>query len=91
MQHGAPSTSRPLEEDEDIVELKEMLELHKEYTGSTVAAAILDEWARSIKQFVKVMPTDYKRVLAERKRTTRKWSRRFATHETGTFVAHAGR
>ncbi len=57
-----------VDEDEDIAELREMIELHKEYTGSTVAARILDEWPMSLKQFVKVMPTDYKRVLAERKR-----------------------
>src|SRR4029079_19716892 len=40
-----------MEEDEHIAELREMIELHKEYTGSTVAAAILDEWPLSIKQF----------------------------------------
>jgi glutamate synthase (NADPH/NADH) large chain len=80
-----------VEEDEDIVELREMIELHKEYTGSTVAAAILDEWPMSIKQFVKVMPTDYKRVLAERKRHDEEVEQTLRDDETGTFVAHAGR
>jgi len=78
-----------VEEDEDIVELREMLELHKEYTGSTVAAAILDEWPMSIKQFVKVMPTDYKRVLTERKRHDEEVEQTIRDDETGTFVAHA--
>ena len=36
-------------------------------TGSAVAAEILDNWSTVLGQFVKVMPTDYKRVLAERK------------------------
>jgi glutamate synthase (NADPH/NADH) large chain len=80
-----------VEEDEDIVELREMIELHKEYTGSTVAAKILDEWPMSLKQFVKVMPTDYKRVLAERKRHDEEVEQTVRDDETGTFAAHAGR
>jgi glutamate synthase (NADPH/NADH) large chain len=81
----------PVEEDEDIVELREMIELHKEYTGSTVAAKILDDWPMSIKQFVKVMPTDYKRVLAERKRHDEEVEQTLRDDETGTFVAQASR
>ncbi len=57
----------PVEQDEDIVELLDLLELHTQYTDSTVAAAVLDAWPEVAAQFVKVMPTDYKRVLAERK------------------------
>jgi glutamate synthase (NADPH/NADH) large chain len=76
-------------EDEDIVELREMLELHREYTGSPVAAKILDEWQTSLKQFVKVMPTDYKRVLAERKRHDEEMEQKLSDDETGVFVAQA--
>jgi glutamate synthase (NADPH/NADH) large chain len=79
----------PVAEDEDIVELREMLELHREYTGSPVAAAILDDWPFSLKQFVKVMPTDYKRVLAERRRHDEEMEQTLSHDETGTFVAHA--
>ncbi len=50
----------------DIAELKQLIEQHLEATGSTVAKAILDDWENSLTQFVKVMPIDYKRVLAER-------------------------
>ena len=78
-----------VEEDEDIVELREMIELHKEYTGSTVAAKILDEWPMSLQQFVKVMPTDYKRVLAERKRHDEEMEATVRDDDTGTFAAHA--
>ena len=56
-----------VEDDEDIAELRELIEQHRDYTGSTVAAKILDDWPKSLPQFVKVMPTDYKRVLTERK------------------------
>jgi glutamate synthase (NADPH/NADH) large chain len=77
----------PVEEDEDIVELREMIELHHDYTGSTVAARILDDWPNSVKQFVKVMPTDYKRVLAERKRHDEEMEQTIRDDETGVFVA----
>ena len=33
-------------------------------TGSAVAERILGSWGTSVGQFVKVMPLDYKRVLA---------------------------
>ena len=54
-----------LEAEEDINELKTMIENHLRYTGSEVAKAVLDNWSASVKQFIKVMPTDYKRVLEE--------------------------
>jgi len=78
-----------VEEDEDVVELREMLELHKEYTGSTVAAQILDEWPMSLRQFVKVMPSDYKRVLTERKRHDEEVEQTLRDDETGTFAVQA--
>ncbi len=55
-----------VEFDEDKSELLEMLELHEQNTGSTVAAELLQQWPKSVEHFVKVMPTDYKRVLMER-------------------------
>ena len=60
-----------LEAEEDIAELQQLISKHKKYTGSTVAAAVLDDWARSVERFVKVMPTDYKRVLQSRKEAAR--------------------
>jgi glutamate synthase (NADPH/NADH) large chain len=54
-----------LEAEEDIDELKTMIENHFRYTGSDVAKAALDSWSETVKQFIKVMPTDYKRVLEE--------------------------
>ena len=55
-----------VEADEDVDELKQLIELHQNHTGSTVAADILDRWDETLPQFVKVMPTDYKRVLMEK-------------------------
>jgi len=36
---------------------------HHQYTGSTVARRILDSWDDYARKFVKVMPTEYRRVL----------------------------
>ena len=58
-----------VEDTEDISELQGLIEEHAERTGSTVAAEVLDNWSTALGQFVKVMPTDYKRVLEERKQT----------------------
>ncbi|MFP6873323.1 MAG: glutamate synthase large subunit [Verrucomicrobiales bacterium] len=56
-----------VEEVEDIAELQGLIEEHAEQTGSTVAREVLDHWSTTLGQFVKVMPTDYKRVLLEGK------------------------
>ena len=49
----------------DILELKVLIGNHADYTESPVAASILENWEQSLRQFVKVMPTDYKRILEE--------------------------
>jgi glutamate synthase domain-containing protein 2/glutamate synthase domain-containing protein 1/glutamate synthase domain-containing protein 3 len=52
----------------DAIELRAMIEEHGERTGSPVAARVLAGWEELLGRgaFVKVMPHDYKRVLAER-------------------------
>jgi glutamate synthase domain-containing protein 3 len=57
-----------MEVEEDIAELKQLIDKHFKLTGSTVARTVLEDWDRSLSQFVKVMPIDYKRVLAEMKK-----------------------
>ncbi|MFM8551818.1 MAG: glutamate synthase-related protein, partial [Nitrospiraceae bacterium] len=52
---------------EDKQALKAMVEAHLKYTGSRKAKAVLDNWTGTLPKFVKIMPIDYKRVLAERK------------------------
>ena len=54
--------------DEDIAELRSLIEKHQRWTGSTVAEKLLANWSATLPQFVKVMPLDYKRVLEEKKR-----------------------
>ncbi len=52
---------------EDERELRSLIEKHLHYTDSPVARRVLDNWDRSLGEFVKVMPTDFKRVLEERR------------------------
>ncbi|MDE3225660.1 MAG: glutamate synthase subunit alpha, partial [Nitrospirota bacterium] len=52
---------------EDTQTLKSLVEAHVKYTGSRKAKAVLDNWQAMLPKFVKIMPIDYKRVLAERK------------------------
>ncbi|MGZ5220591.1 MAG: GltB/FmdC/FwdC-like GXGXG domain-containing protein, partial [Chitinophagaceae bacterium] len=47
----------------DKNELFTMIQKHYEYTGSTVAKFILDDLGNQLKYFVKVFPTDYKKVM----------------------------
>ena len=56
-----------LQAPEDVQELKALIRKHLNYTDSPVARGILDDWDRSLASFVKVMPTDLKRVLNERR------------------------
>jgi len=54
---------------ESIPELRRMVERHYEYTQSTVAKQILENWQTSLGKFVRVMPKDFARVIEERRRT----------------------
>ena len=51
------------EEDMDFV--RGLIERHREYTGSTVAEAILVQWPDVAGKFIKVFPKDFKRALKE--------------------------
>jgi glutamate synthase (NADPH/NADH) large chain len=57
-----------VEADEDIAELFALVSKHADFTKSSVAKGLLADWASSVGRFVKVMPTDYKRVMLEMKR-----------------------
>jgi glutamate synthase (ferredoxin) len=48
----------------EIAALRELIEAHAKATGSARAKRMLAGWAGTVKRFVKVMPRDYKRMLA---------------------------
>ncbi len=56
----------------DAEELKTLISKHFQYTDSSVALHILDNWKTESKHFTKVMPRDYKRVLQEQKEKSKK-------------------
>ncbi len=55
-----------LTDPQDVDELRSLIERHRERTDSAMAERVLENWEENIERFVKVMPKDLKRVLAER-------------------------
>jgi glutamate synthase (NADPH/NADH) large chain len=51
----------------DLRDMKEMISRHHAYTGSTVAKFVLEDFENQLRNFVKVFPKDYKKVLSEKK------------------------
>ena len=65
-EHGTwHSHKRGSEAQTDEAILKNLIERHFKYTGSTRARALLDEWSSARSKFVKVFPSEYKRALTE--------------------------
>jgi glutamate synthase (NADPH/NADH) large chain len=50
-------------EETDKDELFSMISNHYKYTKSTVAKFVLEDFENQVKNFVKVFPKDYKKVL----------------------------
>ena len=55
------------ESDESL--LKRLLSNHYKFTSSIVSKAILDDWKNQLKNFVKVFPDEYRRVLIDRNKS----------------------
>jgi glutamate synthase (ferredoxin) len=53
-----------VEEKKEIAALRAMIQKHFDYTKSEKAKAVLANWDQMLPKFVKVMPKDYKRMLA---------------------------
>ena len=49
----------------DEAQLRELVERHLRFTGSTLALALLDDWDDARAKFVKVFPHEYRRALTE--------------------------
>ncbi|MFP5363374.1 MAG: glutamate synthase large subunit [Thermoleophilia bacterium] len=50
----------------DAIEVRALIAEHVDRTDSPVGRRVLDSWDELLPRFVKIYPTDYKRVLAER-------------------------
>jgi glutamate synthase (NADPH) large chain len=53
--------------DEDKDELLSLIQKHFDYTKSSVAKFVIDDFESQLKNFIKVFPKDYKKVLAKKK------------------------
>ena len=62
--HGRVDVSSDMTRHDDE-RLRQLIENHKQYTQSVRAAEILENWDEYRPKFVKVMPTEYRRALAE--------------------------
>jgi glutamate synthase (NADH) large subunit (EC 1.4.1.14) len=45
--------------------LRKWIERHQDYTKSCRAASLLENWEKTLSQFVKVMPIEYRAVLGK--------------------------
>lgn len=54
-----------LEDPTEVAFVRGLIEDHHHYTGSELAARVLLDFNRALPRFVKILPTDYKRVMAE--------------------------
>lgn len=57
-------------DEEDEAFLRTMIQKHANYTDSTIAKFVLNDFENQMKNFVKVFPGDYKKALLERKEKT---------------------
>ncbi len=55
------------DEEADGETVRALLEHHLAYTSSPVAEELLENWPGSLQRFIKVLPTDYERVLTARR------------------------
>ena len=62
----------PLSDPAEAAEVRRLLERHVEYTGSTRAKALLDEWPTAVSRFIRVVPNDYRRVIESQARIREK-------------------
>jgi glutamate synthase (NADPH/NADH) large chain len=62
--HGRVDVSKDMTRHDDE-RLRQLIKNHFKYTGSTRASEILKNWEYYRPQFVKVMPTEYRRALTE--------------------------
>ena len=53
-----------LEQPDEVALVRHLIERHVSLTGSAMGRRVLEAWALSERQFVAVMPRDFKRVKA---------------------------
>ncbi|MCL9659386.1 glutamate synthase large subunit [Paenibacillus hunanensis] len=54
-----------IEDADELAELRALIEQHVAYTGSEAGMRVLEDWEHQSKDFVRVIPKDYKRMLEQ--------------------------
>lgn len=52
-----------IEDESSSAELKSLVQAHLEHTGSALAKELLENWEENLKDFVQIIPTEYKRLI----------------------------
>ena len=52
-----------VDNEHDNHELRKLIEAHYEHTGSELASSLLSDWQNSVKEFIKVTPIEYKKII----------------------------
>ncbi|MDQ6995133.1 MAG: glutamate synthase large subunit [Mariprofundaceae bacterium] len=77
--HGRVDIRHSISQNDEKI-LHQMITRHVHYTNSAKGRRILDNWNDSLSKFVKVMPVDYKRALAEREIENKAVENKESTH-----------
>ncbi|MBC8292804.1 MAG: glutamate synthase large subunit [Proteobacteria bacterium] len=54
-----------LDDPDEAAEVKQLVQRHVQLTGSELAKSLLGDWSNTLVQFIKVFPSEYRRVLEE--------------------------
>jgi len=63
----------PVKEYKDVGMLSNLINRHVLYTGSSVGAEIVNDFATALGKFVKVYPKDYRKVIEQSRAVQRQW------------------
>ena len=53
-----------LDDDAEVVQVKRLIQAHAALTGSPLARTVLNSWPALVHRIVKVLPNDYRRMMA---------------------------
>ena len=57
-----------VDEPSDARELHRLVSAHYRHTRSPLAARLLDDWDNSVKDFIQVIPTEFKKIKRQQSR-----------------------
>ncbi|MDX8383450.1 MAG: glutamate synthase-related protein, partial [Ghiorsea sp.] len=77
--HGRVAIQHSIDQNDEKI-LHQLITRHVHYTNSARGKSILDNWDTSLAKFVKVIPVDYKRALADREEEQKAGANKESAH-----------